>query len=760
MAKRNLTDEPGDDELSPAEKEDAEIIEQARRRFKRAYEFEADFRPQYIEDIKFASADSDNHWQWPSEVYNARVSDTSKRPTLTVNIVQSFSYQITNDFKQNMPSIAIKPTGDESTFDSAQIYEALSRHVEYSCNARAIYMDAYQSQVDGGVGYCRVNTKYIDDETFNQTFVIEPVRSHLGVLLDPDIKQKDGSDAKFGFIFDEIPKTEFERLFPDIDLPPTNNTLDISDDWVREDSVRIAEYYRILEEADELIYFKDEQGQSVQFRMSEMPKEMEKALRAAEKRGVDEVRRRRVWNRKLQWFKIAGTQIVDRRLELPGSGKYIPIVRFLGREKIIDGKLDRKGIVRPLKDTQRILNYYISTDAEFNALQPKSPYIGPAAAFEGNETTWNKLNTSNPAWLPFNHRDEDGEEIPAPQRNPGPTDAPAYANGINRALQQMSLISGMNDAKQGITSNERSGLAIQERRRGADNANYDFAENAAQAVTYIGRIFIDWAPDIYDTEQVIKVMARDGTQSEIAIDPNADQAAQIKLEQDVEKVLFNPAVGKYEVQANVGPSFATQREQAWDAFVGVLTKAPELVAKIGDLTFRTADFPLSDKIAERLERDIEHNAPWLLKDGEPPAIVQELTTQLQQVQGMFAQSLDQIGKLEKKLQDQQIDLQRKETEVGIKAFDAHTKRYDAESKRVTAISNAQPELDRTGDDQGFEAMMRATIEDVLKSKGVANDDSFHPSMIGAKEAPDGNHYLPDPTRPGKYLRVDHAGSAA
>src|SRR5229473_1267947 len=131
-----------DDTRSADQKADDEIVQEARKRFRRAYEFEASFRSQYIEDIKFSSADSDNHWQWPSEVYNARVSDTSKRPTLTVNIVQGFSYQITNDFRQNMPSISIKPTGDESTFDSAQVFEALSRHVEYSSNARSIYMDA------------------------------------------------------------------------------------------------------------------------------------------------------------------------------------------------------------------------------------------------------------------------------------------------------------------------------------------------------------------------------------------------------------------------------------------------------------------------------------------------------------------------------------------------------------------------------------------------------------------------------------------
>ncbi len=30
---------------------------------------------------------------------------------------------------------------------------------------------------------------------------------------------------------------------------------------------------------------------------------------------------------------------------------------------------------------------------------------------------------------------------------------------------------------------------------------------------------------------------------------------------------------------------------------------------------------------------------------------------------------------------------------------------------------------------------------------------FNPASIGARKAPDGHHYLADPTRPGKYLRV-------
>jgi hypothetical protein len=32
-------------------------------------------------------------------------------------------------------------------------------------------------------------------------------------------------------------------------------------------------------------------------------------------------------------------------------------------------------------------------------------------------------------------------------------------------------------------------------------------------------------------------------------------------------------------------------------------------------------------------------------------------------------------------------------------------------------------------------------------------EGFNPASIGARRARDGHHYLADPTRPGKYLRV-------
>jgi hypothetical protein len=52
-----------------------------------------------------------------------------------------------------------------------------------------------------------------------------------------------------------------------------------------------------------------------------------------------------------------------------------------------------------------------------------------------------------------------------------------------------------------------------------------------------------------------------------------------KMEEDRDEVaaIFNPKVGKYEVEADVGPAFATQRQEAFNAYVQILAQNKELV---------------------------------------------------------------------------------------------------------------------------------------------------------------------------------------
>src|SRR5207344_3522983 len=108
---------------------------------------------------------------------------------------------IINDAKQNKPGVAVRPVGGGATFQAAKVWAAVIRRIEYQSNASTIYDRATSFQVQGGVGYWRVVTRYADEDSFDQDLYLETMIDPLKVYLDPDAKESDKSDSKFGFIF-------------------------------------------------------------------------------------------------------------------------------------------------------------------------------------------------------------------------------------------------------------------------------------------------------------------------------------------------------------------------------------------------------------------------------------------------------------------------------------------------------------------------------------------------------------------------------
>lgn len=677
MAKRRREGDPPEG-LSTDDK----IILEAKERFQRAQNWESTFRRLFVVDSKFAYGDSDNGFQWPDDVRRDR--EVNKRPALTIPIIQTHLNLIKNDARQNKPSIKISPTDNEASFESAQIYEGLIRDIEYKSHAQDIYDDVGDDQVDGGIGYCRLEQYYPDEKSFDQALRIAPVPNALSVYLDCDIKLKDGSDAKWGFVFDETPRKEFEREYPDVDLEAVSNgvTFDSNDDWVRQDYVRQAEYYRLIFKKDVLYWVRDAQGEESTFLESEAPKNFKDTLEAP---GVD-YKTRDVKTKQLEWYKIAGNQIIRR--DTKRKGNYIPIARAVGIEKVISGQLERKGFVRSLKDVQRSYNYAASAAIMYGALQTNTPWVGAAAAFEGNEVAWNNANLNNAAYLTFRHLDSEGNPLPEsalPHRIEPPTSAPAMIQAMETFERQMQLITGQFAAQQGANGNEKSGKAIQEHQRQSDIATYLFVNNLAIMIRHLGRMIVDLVPHIYDTKQIIQILGIDGTQSTVKLDPDGKQAYSSATVEGVQQVLFNPSVGKYEVEADIGPAYSTQRQEAYNAFVQIITGAPALIDEIGDLMFRSADFPLADKIAERLRRKIEVNAPYLLKDGVPSPQMQAMQQALTQAQG-------QVGELIQKLAEKNLELKDRQEERNIQSFDAQSKRLTAEANAIVNLQSSQREL--------------------------------------------------------------------
>ncbi len=626
---------------------DEQIVREAMRRFDNCATVENDCRLRFIEDIKFANGDADNLYQWDETTRVARGYGTlDERPCLTINKVRQHNLNIINDARQNKPSVKIKPVGNGATYDAAQVFEGLCRHIEYISNAQAAYDTATMFQVQGGIGWLRLVTDYPDaeDQSFDQEIFIRRVKDPLTVYLDPDIKEADGSDARFGFVFDDMSREVFQDTYPRHKDIATKSPLDVSGDWLRDDQVRVAEYYRVTESDDKLVSHVDPQtGQRQSVNKSKMDKALYDSV-------IDDpqTKTRSICERKVEWFLIAGDKIIERSI---WAGRYIPLVRVIGEETNINGQLDRKGHTRAMKDPQRLANYWYSAATEHVALQSKTPYIGPMSAFSNLETYWDSANTVNHAWLPFNQYDDKGQKLEAPQRQPPPIMAQAYIEGLKMASQEIKEVSGQFEADLGMEGNEKSGVAIQQRQRQGDNATYHYIDNLALAIRFLGKQLIDLIPKIYDTQRIIKIMGEDGVEHEVQIDPNAQQAfqAQQMENEQVIQSIFNPAVGRYDVEADIGPAYATRRQEAFQAISQIIKEGPELVNKIGDLLFKAADFPMADKIAERLKPQPGPSQ----QDVEMQKQMQGLSELVQKMSGELTRL-----KADKSIEEQQKDIDR------------------------------------------------------------------------------------------------------
>lgn len=664
---------------------DDKILNECKDRFDLVRTWESDFRSLSLADIKFANGDPDNGWQWPDDIRGQRggtgARDVNPRPCLTVNKIATLVLLITNEARKNKPNIKIRPTGEHDSFEAAQVLEGIVRYIERSSKAQAIYDEAFESMVEGGIAYWRIGEIYTDEDSFDQEIRIEPVRNHLNVYLDRDIKQRDGSDARYGFIFDEMTEKEFKRQHPGVDLVQTTG-FDVTDDWVMKDNIRIAEYYRIVEVPDELIYL-EINGESAKFKRSEMPPQFKEALAEAEKNKASSLKTRKIKRKQLEWYKIVGNKIIDRRKL---KGDFIPIIRLVGREKIIEGRLERKGHVRVLKDAQRIYNYNSSANVEFGALQTKTPYLAAAEAIEGNQQQWNNLNRQNPAVLLWKHKDSAGQPIPKPERIEPPVSAPAALDGMKVAAAEMEMASGQMQSQQVNPSIERTPRAIDARSYQSETSVYHFFDNLALAIAHCGRVIVNKIPYIYDTDRVVQILARDGSQKKINVAPNAPDAYKEEKESDeITHVLFNPSVGKYEVESDIGPAYASQREESWNAFVQIISKSPELTMKIGDLGFKAADFPMAEEIAERLRRDIRATAPWLLDDEETGPFIKQLQEQISKLTQDGQNKDKSIAELLTKLAENKIGLRGKDEKRGVEVYRAETDRIHSLADSVKGL---------------------------------------------------------------------------
>jgi hypothetical protein len=654
----------------PNDKKD--MLATMRSRFTMAVSAYSESREDELDDLRFEAGSPDNQWQWPADVLATRGSvqgqTINARPCLTINKLPQHVHQVTNEQRQNRPSVKVIPVDDNADVEVAEIFEGVIRHIEYISDADVAYDTACENQVTYGEGYIRVLTKYCDDNSFDQDLYIGRIRNSFSVYMDPTIQDPCGSDAEWCFVTEDMTKAEYERQFPDAAPISSMMQQGVGDSslsqWLTEDTVRIAEYFYYEHTPTKLNLY---QGNMSAVEGSREDKEL-KAL------GLKPLKSRMADVKKVKWLKTNGFEVLE---EQDWAGKFIPVIRVVGNEYEVDGRLYVSGLIRNAKDAQRMYNYWVSQEAEMLALAPKAPFIGYGGQFEGYETQWKTANTTNWPYLEVNPdvTDGNGATLPLPQRAQPPMASSGLLQAKAGASDDIKSSTGQYDSSLGATSNERSGRAILAREKQGDTGTYHYVDNLARAIRHCGRQLVDMIPKIYDTERIARIIGVDGEVKRAKINPS--QAEPVKKIVDesgivIEKI-YNPSVGKYDVCVSTGPSYMTKRQESLDAMSQLLQGNPQLWQVAGDLFVKNMDWPGAQEMAKRFAKTID---PKLLSDADEDPALQAAQQQLE----AMGQELDQLhGML------QNVSKSMEAQEMAIKEQEANIKAYDAETKRISAV---------------------------------------------------------------------------
>jgi hypothetical protein len=656
---------------------DKDIIETALHRMTMAIAAYSDSREDELDDLRFYAASPDNQFQWPADVLATRGSvqgqTINARPCLTINKLPQHVRQVTNDQRQNRPSGKVIPADDKADVEVAEIFNGMVRHIEYMSDADVAYDTACENQVAYGEGYIRLLTEYESPNSFDQNIKIGRIRNSFSVYMDPTIQDPCGSDAQWCFVTEDLMLEDFERMFPDAQPVSSLQAQSVGNEsyapWLSVDTIRIADYYYVEHEKATLnLYYGNVSA------MKGSPEDQQMV-----QMGMKPIKSRIVDVKKVKHCKINGFEVLEHN---DWAGDWIPVVRVVGNEFEIDGRIHVSGIVRNAKDAQRMYNYWVSQEAEMLALAPKAPFIGYGGQFEGYEQNWKTANTTNWPYLEVNPDVTDGAggPLPLPQRAQPPMASSGLLQAKAGASDDIKSTTGQYDSSLGATSNERSGKAIMARERQTDTGTYHYVDNLARAVRHITRQIIGLVPKIYDTQRVARIMGEDGEPDSAKIDPMQQEPVKKIVDQNGIEIdrIYNPGVGTYDVMVTTGPSYMTKRQEALESMGQLLQGNPQLWAVAGDLFIKNMDWPGAQEMAKRFAKTID---PKLMDDGDKDPALQAAEQQMQAMAKEMENMHGMLQNVSKSMEAQ--DIERKNYEAQIKAFDAETKRISAVQAGMT-----------------------------------------------------------------------------
>lgn len=562
---------------------DKAFVREAVERFEEAATFGSDLQRKAQEDYKFALVPGN---QWDQHLTSKR----RRRPCYEFNRVRQMIRRVTGQQLQNRPQIKVR-AAEDGDVDTADIFNGLIRNIEVTSDAKIAYDHAFTWACAGGLGAWEVTTDYETADGFDKCIKIGRIADPFTVKFDQASRDFNRRDARFCFVSELMPRSEFKRLYPGKEIVDFDAASKDQSRWWYQDTVRIAKYW--YKEIEKRVIYLLNDGTVVD------AIEFDPIAPEAAQEGITIEDTREIDQEIIKCCLISGRDRLTKPVEWPG--KFIPVVVNWGELLVVESEEYYCGMTRFGRDAQMIHNFELSTLIEVVAKMPNSPLTATPKMIEGLKSYYERLGYDDPPVLLYNV--DPSSPQARPTREPPAAFPAAFANVSAMAVDEIKADMGIYDASLGARGNETSGRAILARQQEGDISNYVYVDNHLKALKYTGEILVDLIPKVYDATRTIRILGEDGAEKFVKVNrPIRD------IETGDVKIINDLSAGKFDVVVSTGKSFETQRMEVAEV-AEALSRTPGPIGMIAQyLLLKNLDSPGIDEL-------IQATRKWLVQQG-------------------------------------------------------------------------------------------------------------------------------------------------
>ena len=402
----------------------------------------------YVADHRFANGD-----QWDDAILKYR--EANNLTSLTYNQIPAKRRFIVNNARMNDSAIKCNPVTGGASKNTAKIFDGIIKHIQYKYNAKAAYINGLDGVVVGGLGAWRILPIQTDD---GFDIEIQRIMDPTTVMMDPNAKKQNFSDAEYCFIASLLSKEDFEALYPEAQANDPKHSTSFT-----KDSVQVYEYW-------------------------------------CKNRDTGRV----------EQYIISESEILSSNTAY--RGKHIPIVYLTGEEIHIQGERTYKGIVRDIKDIQLLLNITKSRTADYIQRSSNEEWLVVDGHIANYLPEWQQSNLNGSGIKRYSNV----EGVPPPQRLDAPPPPSGYMQVSQEADADLRAAIGIRDPLAELPDN----VATETMQMHVNQGNigtYAYTDKWNDAKKWTGDLLVDLIPHYFSYPHIREIMGTDGNVSTVQL---------------------------------------------------------------------------------------------------------------------------------------------------------------------------------------------------------------------------------------------------